>query len=538
MMRLPELVYRSAERYPDALALAPVPNDSGGWSYAQVRALVKRGAAFLRGAGLTPGDRVLLYLESGAAWPVAFFSILEAGLVAVPLPAEMRVATAAGVAAFAGARLAVLGKRTQNLAGAGGVPCVPVEKLLDAESGSAAAVEGPVPKLALLAFTSGSTAQPRAVELTHANLLANLQGLLRVRQAAPGDSLLSMLPPAHLFELMVGQLAPLACGARIVYAGALLPHRILAALRDERITHALAVPALLDVLYQEVLGELVDAGALDPARREQSLAETARQLLEMSDADRQGFRASLRERIGPSFHTIVVGGAALDPAWAAITTALDLRLEVGYGLTEASPIVSVALSFESPPGSAGRPVEGVEVRLADDGEVLVRGPNVMHGYFQAPSATALALRDGWLHTGDLGYQDREGFLFITGRLKEALKTASGETLYPEEVEPYYASPLFAEWCVSGLPGPQGNDVPTLFIVPASPEVEDHELGRAFEHLRAAAPSRLRVPQMVQLADPLPRTALGKICRRRLADEWQKGASPCSGKTWSVGCGAS
>jgi long-chain acyl-CoA synthetase len=531
MTRIPDVVRRSAERYPDAPALAPVPGLAGGWSYAQVRALLERGAGALRDLDLAAGQRVLLLAEPGAAWPVAFFSILEAGLVAVPLPAQTPPATAATVAAFCGARAAILGQRSSALAARNGLRCLPVEQLLQAKPTpgrvGGAHGPGPVPELAVLAFTSGSTSQPRAVELTHANLLANLEALLCVRQAAPGDSFLSMLPPAHLFEAMVGLLGPLACGARVVYAASLLPHRVLAALRDEHITHALSVPALLEVLYEEVVNELVDAGVLDPSRRHQSPAETARRLRhEMAEPERTALRKSIRERIGTSFHTLVIGGAALDPAWAEITAALGLRLEVGYGLTEASPIVSLGLACHAPPGSAGRALPGVEVRVAADGEILVRGPNVMRGYFQDPDATAAALQDGWLHTGDHGHLDDEGFLFITGRLKEVLVTAAGETLYPEEVEPYYDSPLFAERCVAGLPGPQGNDLPTLFVVPASPDVGEPELRRAFEDLRAAAPARLRVPQMVRLAGPLPRTALGKIRRRSLAHEWLKrGAMP-------------
>jgi long-chain acyl-CoA synthetase len=521
MTRLPDLVRRTAERHPDAPALAPVPGLDGGWSYAQLRAFMERGAAALRALDLAPEERVLLFLEPCAAWPVAFFAILEAGLVAVPLPAETPLTTAAGVAGFAGARLAILGQRTGGLAPGSGLRCLPVERLLQAEPRSTAAA-GSLPDLAILAFTSGSTSQPRAVELTHANLVANLQGLLSVRRAAPGDSFLSMLPPAHLFELMVGLLGPLACGARVVYASSLLPHRLVAALREWRITHALSVPALLEVLYEEVVSELVDAGVIDPARRHQSPAETARRLRhELDEPGLERLRSSIRDRIGTSFHTLVIGGAALDPAWAGITTAVGLRLEVGYGLTEASPIISVAPASEAPPGSAGRPLPGVEVRLGEDDEILVRGANVMRGYFRDADATAVALRDGWLHTGDHGHLDADGFLFITGRLKEALKTAAGETLYPEEVEPYYDSPLFAERCVAGVPGPLGNDLPALFIVAASADVGEEELRRAFEELRAAAPARLRVPHLVRLTGPLPRTALGKVRRRSLGLEWQK-----------------
>jgi long-chain acyl-CoA synthetase len=470
---------------------------------------------------MAPGDRVILFLESCASWPAAFFSILEAGLVAVPLPAETPIGSAAGVAAFAGARLAVVGQRTRALESAGGVRCLPIDQLLLCKPDPAASGGEAGPELAVLAFTSGSTSQPRAVELTHANLLANLDSLLQAGQAAPGDAFLSMLPPAHLFEMMVGMLGPLACGASIVYAPSLLPHRLLAELRDERITHALSVPALLEVLYQEVVSELVDAGVLDPAQRDLSLAETARRLREMDEAGRAALRSSIRERLGPTFHTLVIGGAALDPSWTEITSAVGLRLEVGYGLTEASPIVSVGPAAESPAGSAGRPLPGVEVRIGPDQEILVRGRNVMRGYFRDDAATAAALVDGWLHTGDHGHLDANGFLYVTGRLKEAIVTAAGETLYPEEVEPYYDSPLFAERCVAGVPGPLGNDLPVLFVVPATPDKREQELRQAFEELRAAAPPRLRVPHLVTLAGPLPRTALGKVRRRSLGQEWQK-----------------
>ena len=186
----------------------------------------------------------------------------------------------------------------------------------------------------------------------------------------------------------------------------------------------------------------------------------------------------------------------------------------------ASPIVSAGLASECPPGSAGRALPGVEVRIGNDREILLRGPNVMHGYYRDAGSTAAMLEGGWLHTGDHGRLDADGFLFVTGRIKEALVTAAGETLYPEEVEPYYASPLCAEHCVAGLPGPHGNDVPTLFVVPAAPDVDEQDLRRAFDDLRAGAPPRFRVAAMVRLAGSLPRTALGKVRRRFLVQQIQ------------------
>jgi long-chain acyl-CoA synthetase len=524
MMTLPELIRQSALRYPDAPALrlvgAPLEDTV---SYNRLADLVEHGAALLRARGLATGDRVLLFCEPSPAWPVALFSMLTGGHVAVPLPGETPLPTVARIAAFADARAALVSSRTAGIAAlAGGLPCLPVEQLLQAEA-PAVAMALPQPGLALLAFTSGSTRQPRAVELTHANLLANLEAMLQVRRAGPGDAFLSMLPPAHLFELLVGQLGPLACGARIVYARTLLPHRLIAALREEAITHALAVPALLDALYQEVLDELAEVGVIDPARRGQRPAETAELLEQTTAAELKRLRAGFRGRIGATFRALFVGGAALDPALARIARLVGLHLEVGYGLTEASPIVCSGLAGECPPGSVGRPLPGVAVRIDINEEVLVRGPNVMQGYFKDPAGTAEALHDGWLRTGDRGRLDGDGCLFITGRLKEALVTAAGETIYPEEVEPYYASPLFAEWCVAGLPGPEGNDLPTLFVVPASPQLPEDAMVRAFEDLRAAAPARLRLQGVKRAPGPLPRTATGKVRRRLLAEQWPKGS---------------
>jgi long-chain acyl-CoA synthetase len=538
MMTLPELLRQSARRHGDAPALrsagAPCAE---GVSYARLAALAGRGAARLRAAGLAPGDRVLLFCEPGSAWPVAFFSILAGGLVAVPLPAETPLPTAARVAAFAEARAALVGGRTRGLAVLlGGTLCVDAAELLRPE-GPAPDLPEPRPGLAVLAFTSGSTSQPRAVELTHANLLANLDAMLQVRQAGPGDAFLSMLPPAHLFELMVGQLGPLACGARVVYSRSLMPHRLIAALRDEGISHALSVPALVDALYQEVLDELAEAGVIHPAVRGQAPEDTAAFLRQATEADLAPLRAGFRGRIGGTFHTLFVGGAALDPAWAVIAPAFGIGLEVGYGLTEAGPVVSSGQAGACPPGSVGRPLPGVAVRLGEGGEILVCGPNVMRGYFKDPDATAAALPDGWLRTGDRGRLDADGFLFITGRLKEAMVTAAGETIYPEEVEPYYASPRFAEWCVAALPGPQGNDLPTLFVVPAAPTLTEGDLRQVFDDLRAAAPARFRLSGVERVAGPLPRTATGKVRRLSVVQLWAKRACPSPQPLSPAGRGA-
>jgi long-chain acyl-CoA synthetase len=485
----------------------------GGFTYDELWSAVRAGAARLRREGLSDGDRVLLAATPGPEWVAGLLAILEARLVAVPLPVGLAPASVAAVAAHADVRAAVVGEGV-------GIPAarpLRLTALLAPRPPDTAWARPAVADTALLVFTSGSTSNPRAVELTHANLLADIAALRAVRSAGTDDALLSMLPPSHLFELVCGTLGPLACGARVVYPGAILPNRLVAALAEERITHAMAVPALLGALYHEVRDSVADTGPTYDPPIGGTPAELARWLASAPAAEVATLRETVRARIGGTLRDLIVGGAALDPSWAQVLDAMGIRLEVGYGLTEASPVVTLGAAGESPPGSVGRALPGVDVRIADGGEILVRGGNVMRGYFRDTAATAAALDGGWLRTGDRGKLDAAGHLFIEGRLKEAMVSATGDTVYPEEMEPCYASPHFAEHCVAPARGADGNDVPTLCVVAADPSAADDALVAEANRLRAAAPSRLRVAAVRRLAGPLPRTATGKVRRRALGE---------------------
>jgi len=554
MTTVSELLTRSAQRFPNARAVTWTrAQGGGGFTYGELLAVAHRGAEEFSQMGWLPGERVLLCLEPCPEWVAGFFALLVVGLVVVPVPAETPPETVAGIARFCGATGALLGAKTRameallpgircrfapELFQSSTVPSVPPHAGWEgggisgaapvlgrvAEANSTEAGEdargprgvgavgwdpaGASRALAVLAFTSGSIARPRAVELSHGNLLSDLAGLLAVRRTGPGDAFLSMLPPAHLFEMMAGILGPLACGARVLFPGPLLPNRIVTALREESITHAVCVPALLDVLLTEMVGG--------------SRATSAQLIGAPDDLPR-----SVRARMGESLRTVFVGGAALSPDWVAIADCIGLRLEVGYGLTEAAPVVSMGLVGDGPPGSVGRPLPGIQVRIGTGGEIQVKGGNVMLGYHNDREANAEAFEEGWLRTGDRGSLDPEGFLFVTGRIKEAVVSANGETFYPDEAEPWYASPLFKERCVAPVPGPDGNDAAVLFVVPTSSEVPVENLQAVFRGLRAAAPSRLRVERLVLLGSPLPRTATGKIRRRVLGEAFGSG-SPDAG----------
>ena len=510
---LAELLRRNATRFGNTPAIVhPRSTGSGGLSHAGLCDGACRGAGVLRAKGIRPGHRVLLMVKAGPDWAAALFAIQAAGAVAVPLPVEVERSLASMVAMYTGVKLAIVDRGYGRLTrGFRRLETLTPDLLYKGETRVEA--ERAPDDAALLAFTSGSTGRPRIVEISHENILSNLRALSGIRDAGPEDAVLVTVPPAHLFGLTVGLLGPLLCGARVVFSGPLLPNRLLACLREDGITLALAVPALVDELGAQVLEELREAGAVEKDLHERDPGRIA-EALQLDESVRRG----VRERIGEHLRTLIVGGAALNPAWGGVLSQLGIRLEVGYGLTETSPIVTVGFAGECPLGSVGRALPGVQVRVDQNGEILVRGPNVTRGYFKDPAASAAALRDGWLRTGDRGRLDDDGFLFVTGRIKEAMVTASGETIYPDEVESHYAHPLFAEMCVAPVSASDGNDIPVLFVVSESPDLLDDRLQDAFADLRASAPARLRVSRMVRLQNPLPRTLSGKIRRRLVAQE--------------------
>ena len=515
-VRISDAIRLIAQTYPDRIALQDATG-SRAVTYRDLWARVERGAAALRTRGLPPGSRILLVLAPGIDWMPVFIAVVHAGLVAVPIPADTPGDRAGLAAMFTGAR-AWIGNDAD---GEHAVALAPLPRIVvaDLENAPAAPMDDGTANgtaTAVLVFTSGSTARPRAVALSHRNLLANLRGLFAARQPVPNEAVLSTLPPSHAYELVAGQLAPLAAGARVVYAGVPMPNRVIETIRSQRITRVALVPALFEALAREVIDGLVTSGAADPDCREASVRDLAARVRAMPDDARVRLRGAIRDRIGDALHAIVIGGAATNPAWAEVLTGVGIHLDVGYGLTEAGPVVAMGRAGECPAGSVGRPLAGVLVRIAADGEVLVKGASIMEGYAADREATEACFEDGWLRTGDRGRLDAAGFLFITGRIKEAMVTSAGETIYPDEVEPFFASPLFAELAVVPAPGDDGNDWPTLVVVPTDPLADAMAVRRAAAALNAAAPARLRVSGVIVQTEPLPRTAAGKIRRRAIA----------------------
>ncbi|HSR14522.1 MAG TPA: long-chain fatty acid--CoA ligase [Gemmatimonadales bacterium] len=424
--------------------------------------------------GIQPGDRVALLSENRPEWAVSDYACLAARCADVPiyptLPAGqteylLRDSGAVAVCLSTRTQLAKIQSIRENL------PALRHVIVFDPEPGgtegvlSLAEVQAigraarnrhaawreralavQPTDLATIIYTSGTTGEPKGVMLTHGNLASNVVACLQVLDMRPEDECLSFLPLSHVFERTAGHYVMLHAGILINYAKSV--ESVSNDLLDRRPTVVTSVPRLFEKIYTRVIDKAAGASAtkrrlfrwakrvgdawtdavLRDGRAPAGLA------LQHAIADRLVF-AKLRERTGGRIRFFISGGAPLAPEVARFFYASGLMLLEGYGLTETSPVVSVNVPGAHRIGSVGKPLPGVEVRIAEDGEILTRGPHVMMGYFHKPEATAESIdADGWFRTGDIGRLDEEGFVYITDRKKDLIVTAGGKNIAPQPIE--------------------------------------------------------------------------------------------------------
>lgn len=449
---------------------------AGQWidiSHDQLRHRVQCVSAALTELGIHPGDRVAILSENRPEWAITDYACLTSRLVDVPVYPTLPAAQAAFVIRNSGSRVVFCSTATQldKLREVRSeMPALEHIVVFDSdaadgdaisfaefESRGAAAVDrhpewqsealkAEPDDLATLIYTSGTTGEPKGVMLTHGNIASNVTASLEVLDLTPGQECLSFLPLSHIFERMVGHYTMLSAGVIINYATNF--DSVAAEIIEVR-PHLLAsVPRLYEKIYARVQSMAVAGGSLRRSIFEWASATADKALeyrlegravpillrLGLAVADLLVFR-KLRARLGGRFEFAVSGGAPLNPAICRFFLAAGIPILEGYGLTETSPVISVNRMEKIKPGTVGPPIPGVEIRIADDGEILTRGPNLMKGYYQLPDATAEAIdTEGWFHTGDIGQIDADGYLRITDRKKDLIVTAGGKNIAPQPIE--------------------------------------------------------------------------------------------------------
>lgn len=509
------------------------------WSFAKLEDVSARLAAGLAQRGVAPGDSVGLIAPNAPLWITAFWSIVAAGAVAVPLDAQndddelVRMIETGDcrvvfTTAAAAERLRRIAPRCRT---------VILDRDRDSAAGEAwrsllAAPEIDFPAVAatdpaVIVFTSGTTGAPKAVPLTHRNLLTNVLALAGI--VGPGDRALLPLPLYHAYPVTIGMITPLAFGCGIVLPAGVSGPELLAAMRRGRATALVGVPRLYTALLDNVRRGI--------AAQSRPVAAVLRRLLAFSQwACRHGAHWPgkillwpVRRQLAPDLRLLVSGGAAVDTDVEAALNALGWEMLTGYGLVETSAMLTFNPPGASVPGSAGRPVPGMEIRLANPdadgvGEIEARGPSLFAGYRNDAAKTQEAFSaDGWFRTGDLGSIDNKGYLHIVARKTETIVLADGKKLFPEEFETAYSTaPLVREIGLLGVNGALvGLVVPDLA---AARDAGALRLGDALrESLAAKAqslPSYARLSGFAIAHEALPRTQLGKIRRHLLPALYQ------------------
>jgi len=386
--------------------------------------------------------------------------------------------------------------------------------------------------LAALLYTSGTTADPKGVMLTHANLIGEANSVFGVVKIGPADALLGILPMFHVLAQMANLFLPLFNGARVVYLETLNTTELLRALQERNITAFCVVPQFFYLIHEKIFKELNKRGKL-ALRLVRMLMALNRVLRRIGINAGKFFFGEIHSTFGARMRYLVTGGSRFDPAIARDFYSFGIDVLNAYGLTE-----TTGGAFLNPPGhivfgSVGRPFPGVEAKIVDPkpveegappaGEIAIRGAIVMKGYWNRPEATAEVLRDGWFYSGDLGYFDSRGNLFITGRRKEVIVLANGKNVYPEEIEAHYLqAPYVKEICVMALearPGDPTSERLHAVVVPNFELLRERKIVNSKEAIRfeiealshkIASTKRLGSYDIWQ--EDLPRTTTRKLKR--------------------------
>ncbi len=464
----------SAKKFADSPALKADGGRGKTYSYAETDRLVTLGGAVLSSI---EGPLIGLIGENKPEWPIAYLAVLAAGKTVVPIDPNLKPAEIANIVSHSGLTTIIASEKSLPL-----LPQLTSQLTilhldsdspnfwLNQPSNTVEKKPTPVNDTAVIIYTSGTTGDPKAVELTHRNLIANLTGIEDALHFGPSDVFLSILPLHHTFEASCGFLTPLMNGCCIVYARSLKSRDILDDISANAVTIMCGVPLVYEKMYHAIRREIAKASLFKRALF-WSIFGLSRAFRLLNIKAGVSFFRGFRERAGlASIRMFVSGGAPLPRTVSRFFNLVGFDFMQGYGLTECSPVVSVNRPDDNRFGSVGPPLCNVELKINSPnsdgiGEICVRAESTTPGYRGNPERTAELLRDGWLHTGDLGHISH-GHLWITGRAKNVIISAAGKNIYPEEIEDHLLqSPYIMEAVVVGRRQPNGGETVWAVLVP-------------------------------------------------------------------------
>ena len=542
-----------AKRWPENVALEVQRHDHlESCTYAEVRRMAESVGRWITERGFPHGSRLAILADNHPRWVAAYLGIIAAGCAAVPLDTALhddqvtKLLKDSGTSAvFCDAKHVPVVRPAAAELKLGLILMDPdritdqtpqelwlanLPAIFDAGRGNFKAAASSKDDLASLLYTSGTTADPKGVMLTHANFLGEVEAVFDWVELGPSDALLGVLPLFHVLAQMANLLLPLMKGSRVVYLETINTAELLRALSERNITAFAVVPQFFYLIHERLTQEIAKRGTITQKLFAGMLAlnRTLRKI--GINAGPLLFR-KVHQTLGPKMRYLVTGGSRFDPAIAQQFHDLGIDVLQAYGLTETTAAVFANSPHDNEIGSVGKAMKGVEAKIIDPqpqedsppvGEVALRGPVVMKGYWNRPDATAAVLRDGWFLTGDLGYFDSHGHLFLTGRKKEVIVLSNGKNVYPEEIEVHYLkSPYIKELAVMGIEGEpgEGRDRLHAVIVPDFDALRQRKIVNAKEAIRfdieglsPGIASTKRIGSYEIWQEDLPRTTTRKIKR--------------------------
>lgn len=487
------------------------------WSYKKVFDLSLRFSSLLEDHGIGRGDRVIIRGDNTLPFLVAFLGVLNRGAVLVPLDGTVTRDTALLIIKKVQARLIVSSNNNGKVSG--DTPFIDLETLEGRLDGYPVKPfdNSPVYEsdLAEIVFTSGTTAEPKGVMIRHSNITSLFPPILdainRVRpviRALRNINFLALLPLSHLYGQMAEIFVPLMVKGSVIFSQKLSPSFLLETIKRDKINIAVAVPKILEIIRLHIINDINRRG------KERSFWKKYERSADRHFILRFLYFFGIHRRMGLRFLAMTVGGARLDPEVHEFYRRLSFAVYQGYGLTETSPIVTIFDPLRDKPGSVGKAVGNQQIRIADDGEILVRGANVTDGYFEDQDSTEKAFREGWLRTGDIGSIEEDGSLWFLGRKKDRIVGLDGLNIYPEEIERVLNSmPGVKDSAVIGAERAGREEIVTALLL--RPGVDSGE--EIIRKANATLPPPKRIKQFYIWPElDFPRTPSLKIKKREVA----------------------